>query len=323
MDKIGIIIPVYNRKNITLDCIANLYKIPQNIFLLDIYIVDDGSTDGTSKSVSNKFPLVKIIKTKGNFWWAKSINIGIKNALENDCNYILTLNDDVNFDSNFIHYLYSAIKKYPKSIIGSSTKYYLSSEKINSIYQTGYRYNQKKFRLVPNVLSRENFTKEKELILSDALAGRSMFIPSQVFTEIGFFNFRLRPQCNMDFDFSFMAKKAGYKLLISTKSVVETKINQNNLYIFYTSSTKIEFVKSLFSKKFSYSFINIIGSSFTKEKNIFGLLLLIKNFIFIFGISIIKIFSSKKFSKIIVNYIFQKDNFYEHITSKQYNADSK
>ena len=50
-------------------------KTPKNIA---IYIIDNGSTDGSVKFIENRFSSIKIIKLDKNYGFAKGYNLGIK-----------------------------------------------------------------------------------------------------------------------------------------------------------------------------------------------------------------------------------------------------
>jgi glycosyltransferase involved in cell wall biosynthesis len=52
--KIWICIPVFNRKQLTLDCLATLKK--QEFQNFTVVICDHGSTDGTSKAIEETYP---------------------------------------------------------------------------------------------------------------------------------------------------------------------------------------------------------------------------------------------------------------------------
>lgn len=94
MKKVGIIILNYNNAVATIKCTENVSKLAYNNFF--IIVVDNNSTDN-SYSVLKKTLHRKIclIKTKQNGGYAYGNNVGIKNALEKDCDYVFILNNDV------------------------------------------------------------------------------------------------------------------------------------------------------------------------------------------------------------------------------------
>lgn len=94
---VSVVIPTYNRK-------AKLKKLLEtvqqsNYPKIEIIVVDDASTDGTSEYVQKKFPNVKIIRNKKERLLAASRNIGIKNS-KGDC--IFLIDDDNRIDKNCI-----------------------------------------------------------------------------------------------------------------------------------------------------------------------------------------------------------------------------
>ena len=62
MDKVAVLLTCYNRKEKTLACLSSFYacEMPSN-YQFEIFLVDDGSTDGTSLEVANQFPQVIIV----------------------------------------------------------------------------------------------------------------------------------------------------------------------------------------------------------------------------------------------------------------------
>lgn len=64
---IAVLLTVHDRKNKTLRCLENLYKqVLPNYLRLDIYLTDDGCTDGTPEAIkgnSRKFILSKVMVT--------------------------------------------------------------------------------------------------------------------------------------------------------------------------------------------------------------------------------------------------------------------
>jgi GT2 family glycosyltransferase len=61
---------------------------------MQIYLIDDGSTDDTVFRIRNAYPNVKIIEGDGFWYWAKSMSVGDVYS-SSDLRNVLWLNDDV------------------------------------------------------------------------------------------------------------------------------------------------------------------------------------------------------------------------------------
>ena len=64
--KIAVLMTCYNRVATTIECLRRLFK--QDIsdgYSLDVWLVDDGSPDGTGDKVKSEYPQVNVIKSKG------------------------------------------------------------------------------------------------------------------------------------------------------------------------------------------------------------------------------------------------------------------
>lgn len=92
---IAVLLTVHDRKNKTLRCLENLYKqVLPNYLRLDIYLTDDGCTDGTPEAIKRQFPKVHIIKGDGNLFWNRGMYRAWEEAAKQDYNFYLWLNDD-------------------------------------------------------------------------------------------------------------------------------------------------------------------------------------------------------------------------------------
>ncbi len=85
---------VYNRRELTLAAIKQLYELEDELIKIDITVCDDLSTDGTALAISSLYPRVQIVQTKGNFYWAKSMHTADMAAFQNDYDYLVWINDD-------------------------------------------------------------------------------------------------------------------------------------------------------------------------------------------------------------------------------------
>ncbi len=97
MEKIAVLLTCHNRKEKTLSCLAalNACSLPGSLSF-DVYLVDDGSSDGTAAAVADRFPEVNVIIGDGSLFWAAGTNMAWKAAIaaETDYDYYLLLNDD-------------------------------------------------------------------------------------------------------------------------------------------------------------------------------------------------------------------------------------
>ena len=97
-----VVIPVFNRIQLTTRCLESL--LAQTDKGMDIIVIDDGSTDGTSEVIPERFPEVQIIAGDGTLWWSGAVNLGIQQALLSAApeDYILLVNNDTYFDPIFL-----------------------------------------------------------------------------------------------------------------------------------------------------------------------------------------------------------------------------
>ena len=59
------------------------------------YIVDDGSTDGTAEAIAEEFPEVVVVPGDGDLWFTEGTNVGVREALKWEPDYILMFKDGV------------------------------------------------------------------------------------------------------------------------------------------------------------------------------------------------------------------------------------
>ena len=93
---IAVLLTCHNRREETIYCLKNLFKsiLPSN-FMLNVFLVDDGSNDGTAAEVKNLFPQINVIMGSGNLFWNKGMRLAWETAVkEKEYDFYLWLNDD-------------------------------------------------------------------------------------------------------------------------------------------------------------------------------------------------------------------------------------
>ena len=59
----AVLLTVFNRKEKTLQCLSRLFdQLPVEDLQIDVFLTDDGCTDGTAEAVENLFPSVHLLK---------------------------------------------------------------------------------------------------------------------------------------------------------------------------------------------------------------------------------------------------------------------
>ena len=89
--QLAVLMTCHNRRDTTLSCLQTLYQ-QKNLF--DVYLVDDGSVDGTTEAVNQKYPEVKTLKGNGQLFWGGGMRLAFATAMQREYEYYLWLNDD-------------------------------------------------------------------------------------------------------------------------------------------------------------------------------------------------------------------------------------
>ena len=213
--KVAIVIPVYNRKEVTLNCLKAIYENLPGSF--HVIMVDSGSTDGTQDVVSEKYPDTIIIQGKSSEWWTGAINRGARRAIDLGCQSVLTYNDDNVATPGLFAKLSNTSESHPEAII-SSTVCYLEAK--DRIYFAGRQRAKLTDRFIYMDLG-QNFTElEGGIREVDLLHGMCTLFPVSVFQTVGWFDESAFPHLFADDDLILRAKKAGYRLLVDLEAVV-------------------------------------------------------------------------------------------------------
>ena len=124
---IAVLMTCYNRKLKTLATLESLFnQTVTSKIALTVYLVDDGSTDSTTESVQQKYPQVKIFAGDVNLFWNGGMRVAFSEAMKDEPDYYLWLNDDTVLDPEALNSLletsHQLIEKgETKAIVAGST----------------------------------------------------------------------------------------------------------------------------------------------------------------------------------------------------------
>lgn len=110
MKRVLVIIVTFNGLKWADKCFTSLRK---SDFPVDVFVVDNGSSDGTPEYVREHFPEVMLHCTGENYGFGKANNIGLAHALSEGYDYVYLLNQDAWVQPDTIGSLIKAMETDP------------------------------------------------------------------------------------------------------------------------------------------------------------------------------------------------------------------
>lgn len=205
--QLAVLITSYNRRKITLSSLQALYK--QNA-IFDVFLVDDGSSDGTADAVNSYYPDVNIIKGNGNLFWVGGMRLAFAEALKYNYDYYLWLNDDTVLEPDALPRLLNTHKLLiqrgcPNSIIVGSVK-----DPVTGAHTYGGRFRTDSW--FSNTFKPVKPHHEPQEC--DTMQGNIVLIPSLVADKVGNLDSAFVHTMG-DLDYGLRARKLGCSVWVS------------------------------------------------------------------------------------------------------------
>lgn len=213
--KVVAVTPVYNRRELTLQCLRSLKRLNLHNIRLEVIIVDDASSDGTVAAVREMFPDVRVIEGDGSLWYSEGTNVGIRKALDDGADFVWQINDDQVFDADALTTMVETAQTHPKSVIGSALLLWDQPHKVFQVapvwdtWSGGWRhwFKQTVWTLPPGPFE------------VDLIVGNSMLVPAEAYRRAGLIDSKTFPMVG-DGEFSPRLKRCGFKLMVDPRSRV-------------------------------------------------------------------------------------------------------
>ncbi len=217
MKKVAILLPVHNRLSHTQKCLKllsnEIKRLDSSDVRFEIIVIDDGSTDGTSKFIKSNYPDVFLLHGNGSLWWSGGINMGAEYALNRlNSDYLLLWNNDIKITKEyFANIIGIVLKSDAKTVVGS--KIY-RDDVSNIIWSAGGIFNPKTGNKYMIGMNRKDSGEFSGKIECDWLTGMGTLIHRNVIEKIGYWNNKLFPQYYGDCDFTYRARLAGFYITV-------------------------------------------------------------------------------------------------------------
>lgn len=197
-----IVIPVYNRRELTLRCLDQL-KWCAMLPDWRILLVDDASTDGTAEAVRREHPHVTIVEGSGDLFWTGAMRLGMQRAVDLDADVIIWLNDDTNPDEASLRRISGIVREQPDVVLASTSFVAGAAHCCHSLGR----------RSAPATGG--------EFDVADVLAGYQIAFSRKLVETIGLPDDRRWPHYAGDSSYTHTAHKNGFKIRIDNRSRID------------------------------------------------------------------------------------------------------
>lgn len=235
-----IIIPVFNRWHYTRACLESLRLQTTQDFRT--VVVDDGSTDETAAALARDFSEVEVVTGDGNLFWTAGVNVGIRRALELGADRVITLNNDVVTAPDFVAQMLTVADQHPTAVLGSLEFDADTGEAIYGGERLDFRTNTRH-----DLLEEIPAARRTGLHPVTYLPGRGLLIPKVVIDKIGLFDEKRLPHYLADFDYTSVARRAGFPVYCNYDARLSTYPEESG----QTITRKQRSIKGYFNHLFS------------------------------------------------------------------------
>jgi GT2 family glycosyltransferase len=212
-ESIYILIPVHNRREITLRCLDHL-KQQKILEEYCVVVIDDGSTDGTTEEIKVRYPEVSLLQGDGNLWWTGAICLGMKHAHQMKAKYFIWMNDDTLPIPGAISLMINKCIKYGNTITCAQCY------KDYKLKYPTYGGHKKEFLKVSLF-----HTPFGEIYPCDFMSGNLVCFPISVIDKIGLPPSNKLPHNMADVIYTWKAKKSGFNLIVCGDAMAICALN--------------------------------------------------------------------------------------------------
>lgn len=270
MKKIGLVTVLYNCPDVLPDFFRCLARQTYTNYIL--YVVDNSTNDESyllSKELSENYQLnnVIFIKNKQNIGVAAANNQGIYAAINAECDYVLLLNNDIEFDNKFL--LEELVNKSVKNnelIIVPKITYYDNGK----LWYAGGDINEWKGITVHFGDKKIDNDKFNQAGYTTYAPTCFMLIHKSIFEKVGFMDEDYFVYYD-DTDFVFRLNKVGFKILYSPEFSIVHKVSSSTggdlspFSVYYGTRNRMYFIlKNLSGIRLLSSVVFTLTSRFVK-----------------------------------------------------------
>lgn len=210
--RLAVLMTCHNRVKNTIDCLTTVKKQKPFAASVELFLVDDGSSDGTAQAVAEIFPQAAVILGDGNLYWCGGMRVAFAQAIERDYDFYLWLNDDTCLDDDALFRLFQTYAN-ASSQLGASLIIVGSTCERESGVMTYGGWRQRVGKLGP--ISWEKIQPlMNHWTTCDTMNGNCVLISRAVVEKTGNLDVTFTHSIG-DLDYGLRAKKQGCQIVIA------------------------------------------------------------------------------------------------------------
>ena len=172
---------------------------------MTIFLVDDGSTDGTYEAVRHLFPDVILLRGDGSLYMYGSMRLAVEHARKRGLDAAILMNDDVVLDTDsFYRALYWLSNLGTKTMLGGAMR----DPKTKSVTYAGFR----RSKLFPLKMQRITPARDAPVEV-DALNGNFILVSNEILANLRNFAPYVIQKLG-DIEISLRARKEGFECVL-------------------------------------------------------------------------------------------------------------
>jgi|HubBroStandDraft_6_1064221.scaffolds.fasta_scaffold124866_1 GT2 family glycosyltransferase len=218
---VGIVTVTFNSGAVLRAFIESVLKQSHAEFLL--YVVDNASADGTLKVLAEYHDKrIVVIPNQTNVGVARGNNQGIRSALDANCDDVLLINNDTEFDADLLKELLDGLDRYHSDVAVPKITHYDNPDTL--WYAGGYFNHWKGYRGMHCGLGENDRGEFDEVRQVQYAPTCCMLVRSEVFESIGVMDEQYFVYVD-DTDFCFRAMRRGIKIIYLPSARVLHKVS--------------------------------------------------------------------------------------------------
>lgn len=215
MERIAVLLTVYNRKEVTLLGLKSLFSQINKYkdkYAIDVFMTDDGCSDGTAEAVLNEFPDVHVVNGDGSLFWSGGMRKAWAAAIETaEYDFFLWFNDDAMLHEDALRILFESSENVESNSI-------ISGAFCDDEGKVSYGGKTKNWKLI--------VPQKGEYQSIYWMNGNLVLIPRAVYESIGMID-EIFVHGSGDYDYGRRAIKAGFQVFLTDSYVGRTNRHDN------------------------------------------------------------------------------------------------